>query len=140
MIQNEGIADLIDKSEGYRKYFTESGELPEIIEVWDSLYNQANTDLEIFHNLILSYSRNEISEKETVDDILKIVKFNGHPIGFFMANQIVNAGYKSNMLNTFYNPNEFYKLYNKAAKQLQTFQLSNKFMDNLNALTEEYYR
>ena len=38
-IQNEGIADLIDKSDGYEKYFTNVGETPEMIEIWVNLYN-----------------------------------------------------------------------------------------------------
>ncbi len=139
LIQNEGIADLIDKSEGYEKYFDEVGELPEMVEIWVNLYNQAQADLERFHNVILKYAKEEISEKEMVDKILEIVRFNGHPIGFFMANHIVKAGYKNEMLKTFYNPYEFYSLYNKAAKEENLFQLSNEFMDYLKGLTKEHY-
>lgn len=133
-IQNEGIADLIDKSEGYEKYFTDVGELPEMVSTWVRLYNQAQSDLERFHNLIIRYSKYEISENEMVDEIIEIVKFNGHPIGFFMANHIVSAGYKNEMLKTFYNPYEFFSLYNKAAKEQNLFRLSNEFMDYLKGL------
>jgi hypothetical protein len=138
-IQNEGIADLIDKSDGYQKYFSDDGELPDMVETWVSAYNQAQADLERLQNVIMKFSKDEISENELVDEILKIVKFNGHPIGFFMANQIVSAGYKNELLKTFYNPYEFFYLYNKAAKEQSIFQLSDEFMNYLKDLTKDYY-
>jgi hypothetical protein len=67
-------------------------------------------------------------------EIQDIVRFNGHPIGFFMANQIVCAGSKSELLETFYNPYEFYRLYNKAAEQQHLFLLSDEFLDYLSDL------
>ena len=140
MIQNEGIADQIDKTEGYEKYYTDVVELPEMVETMVNLYNQAEEDLERLHNSILKYSKEKISEKEMVDELIEIVKFNGHPIGFFMANHIVSAGYKNEMLKTFYNPYEFFNLYNKAAKEQNLFQLSDEFMEYLKGLTKKYYR
>lgn len=139
-IQNEGIADQIDKSEGYQKSFTNLGETTETIKIWTDLYNQAPTDLERFQNLMIKYWKKKITENETVDEMLKIVKFNGHPIGFYMSSQIIKAGYGQEMLKTFYNPYQFFNLYNKAAKKLNTFQLSNEFMDYLRSITKEYYR
>lgn len=140
MIQNEGIADQIDKSEGYEKYYTDVMNLPELSKTMVSLYNQAEDDLEKFQNIIIRYSKKEISEKEMIDEILKVYKFNGHPLGFFMSNHIVSAGYENEMIQTFYNPYEFYSLYNKAAKKQNLFQFSNEFMDYLKKITKEYYR
>jgi hypothetical protein len=57
-----------------------------------------------------------------------------------MAGHIVSAGYKNELLISFYNPYEFFNLYNKAAKKQHIFQLSNEFMDYLKGLTKEYYR
>ena len=139
-IQDEGIADLIDKSEGYEKHFTDMGEIPEMIESWISLYNQAQKDLEKLQNLTFKFAKGEISKDDVGDEVLEIVKYNGHPIGFFMANHIVSAGYKSEMLKTFYNPYEFYKLYNKAAEKQNLFQLNSEFLDYLKSITDEYYR
>jgi hypothetical protein len=138
-IQNEGIADQIDKSEGYEKYFTQEAAPPEMIEIWVNLNNQAPNDLERFQNLIIKYSKDEISENEMVDGIIDIVRYNGHPIGFFMSSEIIKAGYKNEMLKTFYNPYEFFNLYNKAAKQQKLFQLNDEFMYYLKGLTSEYY-
>lgn len=129
MIQNEGIADMIDKTQGYEKYYSEVLNSPELLEIMVNLYSQAEKDLEKLQNLIYKYSKDEISETKMVDELLEIVKFNGHPIGFFMANQIVKAGYKNEMLKTFHNPYEFYSLYNKAAKELDLFQFSDEFIE-----------
>jgi len=138
-IQDEGIADLIDKSEGYQKYFTDMGELSEMVESWVSLYHQAQEDLERLQNLTMIFAKDEISKDDMVDELIEIVRYRGHPIGFFMANNIVSAGYRNEMLKTFYNPYEFYSLYNKAAKKQNFFQLSDEFMDYLKGLTEKYY-
>ena len=140
MIQNEGIADLIDKHEGYKKYFTKNGELTETGEIFVSLYNQAQNDLEKLHNLIIKYSRDKTTENEMIEEMLKVYKFNGHAIGFYMANQIVKAGYRKKMIKTFYNPYEFYKLYNLAAIENETFQLSDEFMNYVKKITKKYYR
>lgn len=80
-----------------------------------------------------------MTENEMTDEMLEIVKFNGHPIGSYMSTQIIKAGYGHEMLKTFYNPYQFYSLYNKAAKKLNLFQLSDEFMDYLSGLTKEYY-
>jgi hypothetical protein len=140
MIQDEGIADLIDKKIGYNNYFIENGELTELGEIFVKLYSQAPTDLERFQSVILDYSKDKITETKMIDEIIEIVKFGGHPIGFYMANKIVSAGYQEQMLITFYNPYEFFRLYNKAAKEQNGFQLSDEFMNYLNEITKEYYR
>ena len=140
MIQNEGIADLIDKSKGYENFFSENGELTEMGEIFIDLYNTAQNDIERLQDLVVKYSNNEISETKMIDGLMEVVKYNGHPIGFYMANQIVKAGYQDQVLKTFYNPYEFYSLYNKAAKEQNLFQLNNEFMVYLKETTKEYYR
>ena len=139
MIQNEGIADLIDKSEGYKRCFTENGELSELGEIFIDLYKNAQNDIERLQNLVVQYSNGKISETKMIDGLMKIVKYNGHPIGFYMANQIVKAGYRKKMIENFYNPYEFYKLYNLAAIENNTFHLSDEFMDYLKRIAIKYY-
>ena len=139
MISNEGIADLIDKTDGYEKYYTEIIGLPDMVKLMVKLYNQADKDLERFQNSVIKYSKNEISEDELIDDVIEIVKINGHPMGAFMANQIVKAGYKDEMIKEFYNPYRFYYLYNKVAKKNNTFQFSDEFMAYLESITKDYY-
>ncbi len=140
MIQNEGIADQIDKSQGYEKYYSEVIKSPELTEIMVNLYNQAENDLEKIQTIIIRFSKNKISENGMIDELLDVYKFNGHAIGFYMSSQIVKAGYKKEMIKTFYKPYEFYKLYNLSAIENDTFQLSDEFMVYLNKITKEYYR
>ena len=137
MVQNEGIADLIDKSEGYKSYFTENGELTELGEIFIDLFNNAQNDIERLQNLVIKYSNSKISETKMIDGLMEIVKYNGHPIGLYMATQIVRAGYQVQMLKTFYDPYKFYSLYNKAAKEQKLFQFNNEFMVYLKKITTE---
>lgn len=140
MIQNEGIADQIDKSQGYESYYSEIIRSTELTEIMVNSYNQAVYDLEKIQNIIISYTKDESTENRMVNELLEIYKFNGHPIGFYMSNQILKAGYRKEMIETFYNPFEFYKLYNLAAIENDNFQLSDEFMDYLKRITEKYYR
>jgi len=140
MIQNEGIADMIDKTDGYKNYYTKVIQEPELAEIMVSLYKQAPEDLGKLQNMILKYSKDEVSENELIDEWIEIVKFNGHAIGFFMANQIEKAGYENEMLETFYNPYAFFALYTRAAKKQNLFQLSDEFMAYLRSMIEEFYR
>lgn len=129
MIQNEGIADMIDKTEGYEKYYSNDFYESDLSTIMVELYKSAEKDLERFHDLVIEYSQNKVSKDSMVNGIIEIVKFNGHPIGFYMANKIANAGYREQMIETFYDPFEFYKLYNMAAKKSNSFQLSEEFME-----------
>ena len=138
--QNEGIADQIDKAEGYKISFTKNGYSPEVVKIWIDAYNQAEKDLERFQNVLIKYSKNEISEEEMIDKIIEVVKFNGHPIGFYMSNLIIKADYRKEMIKTFYNPYKFFVLYNRAANKLNHFQFNNEFMNYLKNITKEYYR
>jgi len=138
MIQNEGIADLIDKSEGYKNYFTKNGKLSESGEIFIDLYNNAQKDMEKLQNLVVKYSNGKISETKMIDGLIEVVKYNGHPIGFYMATQIVRAGYQNQMLKTFYEPYKFYSLYNKAAKEQNLFRFNNEFMEYLKKITTRY--
>ena len=53
MIQNEGIADIIDKSCGYDNYYTKDICQPDLAELMVDLYNSAEKDLERLQDLII---------------------------------------------------------------------------------------
>ena len=64
----EGIADQIDKAIGYEKYYSEVIRSIELSEIMINLYNQAEDDLKKLQNIIVSYSKGEISENDMIDD------------------------------------------------------------------------
>ena len=138
MIQNEGIADQIDKSMGYQNYYSSVRFGDELSQIMVDLYNNAEEDLKKIQNIIIQYTRNEITQSKMVDELLEVYKFNGHAIGFYMSNQIIKAGYKKKMVETFYNPYEFYRLYNLAAIKNHSLQLNDEFMTFLRRETVMY--
>lgn len=139
MIQNEGIADQIDKSDGYESYYAQVQTSEELAEIMVGLYDQAEKDLEILQGLIVRYANHELDENKLIDELLKVYKYNGHAIGFFMSQQIVKAGLKKEMTANFYNPYAFYKCYNRAAIKNGTLPLRAEFLDYLKEITKEYY-
>ena len=139
MIQNEGIADQIDKANGFVNYYNNVLKSPELAEVMKILYSRAQEDLEAFQNAIVQYSQGKISEDEAVDRILDVYKYNGHHIGCYMSDQIIKAGFNVEMISAFYKPFEFYYIYNKAAKKNGTFQLNNEFINYLKEVTQGHY-
>lgn len=135
-IQNEGIADLIDKAGGYRQFFSQAGETPQMVETWVGLYQQAPDDLPRPQQVILQFAQGTIHELEMEKTLDDVVRFNGHPIGFYMANQIVEAGLKAELMKTFYNPYEFYCLYNRGTAGTSLFRFSDAFLTWLRKETE----
>ena len=139
MIQNEGIADQIDKYMGYKKYFSDVLTSPEETEIFTTLYNNAENDIKQLQTIIVQYSKKRIDKKLCIDKLLEIYKYNGHAIGFYMSNQIIKAGYKKEMVKSFYNPYKFYQLYNLAACKNKTVMLNDDFMIFLKNITQGYY-
>lgn len=139
MIQNEGIADQIDKYMGYEKYFSNVLISPEEAAIFTTLYNHAEDDIKQLQTIIVQYSQKRIDKKRCIDKLLEIYKYNGHAIGFYMSNQIIKAGYKEEMVKSFYNPYQFYQLYNLAAYKHKTIILNDDFMLFLKNITQGYY-
>lgn len=139
MIQNEGIADQIDKYMGYKKYYSDIFKSPELAKIFTTLYDKAEDDIKQLQTIIVQYSKNDIDKKTMIDKLLEVYKYNGHAIGFYMSNQIIKAGFKNEMIKSFYNPYEFYRLYNLAAYKNKTFILSDDFMFFLKSITKDHY-
>ncbi|MDR2907867.1 MAG: hypothetical protein LBU91_07770 [Bacteroidales bacterium] len=133
-LQNEGIADLIDKTEDLIKSYGLEGAPQEYIDLFVSSYDNTPQILNDLDVMTRSLINKEISEEQFNEKMEDFFLFNGHANGYYMAKLIKNAGYMDEMLNTFYSPVEFVKLYNKAAQKEQTYMFSDefiKFVENL---------
>lgn len=104
-----------------------------------SLYSNAEKDIANFQTILAQYTDKQIDKNTCIDKLLEIYKYNGHAIGFYMSNQIVKAGLKNEMLRSFYNPYEFYLLYNRAVHKNKSLPLSSDFMRFLKNATSRYY-
>ena len=81
----------------------------------------------------------KIDKNTCVDRLLEIYKYNGHALGFYMSNQIILAGLGQEMLKSFHNPYEFYRLYILATNNNGS-SLSKDFLSYLKRITEQYYK
>ena len=102
-------------------------------------FNYAN-DINFAIDMIAQYADKQIDKNTCIDKLLEIYKYNGHALGFYMSNQIILAGLKQEMLKSFYNPYEFYRLYFLSANKNNDELLSRKFLSYLKQITEQYYQ
>ena len=136
ILQDEGIADLIDKKD--IESFFELGTPQEFIDLFVSAYNNTPQILNNLDTIVDSFTNNEINEEqfnEHVEETLFMFRANG----YYMAKLIKNAGLMEEMLKTFYSHVEFLKLYNIAAKKANVYVLSDefiKFVENIEKTTQ----
>ena len=139
MIANEGIADQIDKYMGYKEYYSTIIGEKELAEEFVSLYSKAEQDITTLQKIVVQYADKKIDKNTCVDRLLEIYKYNGHALGFYMSNQIILAGLEQEMLKSFHNPYEFYRLYLLATNNNGS-SLSKDFLSYLKRITEHYYK
>ena len=134
-IQNEGIADLIDKK-GI-ECLIDDDDPQELIDLILSTYENTPQILNNLDIIVNSYINREISEEQLNKKVNRFFLFGGHANGLYMAKLIKNAGLMDEMLKTFYSPVEFLKLYNKAAKKENIYVLSDEFIKFVENLEKE---
>ena len=80
MIQNEGIADQIDKYMGYKKYYSDIFKSPELAKIFTTLYDKAEDDIKQLQTIIVQYSKNDIDKKTMIDKLLEVYKLTDMPL------------------------------------------------------------
>jgi hypothetical protein len=110
-IQNEGIADMIDKV----PTLAQPGD-PDSITDW--LLKPAPAAIKLLDSNLVVMARSQGASFQNEKAYRKLLHSSaGHMPGFYMASTIENNGYKKQMINTAANPFQFIYLYNKAAKK-----------------------
>lgn len=110
-IQNEGIADMIDKKPTVA--------LPgDPSEIGDWLLKNAPATIKTLDSVITVMARSKGASFQTERYYRNLLRSSaGHMPGFYMASMIENNGYKKQMIKHADNPFRFFYLYNKAAKK-----------------------
>jgi len=110
-IQNEGIADMIDKV----PMLAQPGDPDEIT---DWLLKPAPAAIKSLDSNLVVMARSHGANFQNEKAYRKLLRSSaGHMPGFYMARTIVNNGYKKQMLKIANSPFQFVYLYNKAAKK-----------------------
>jgi hypothetical protein len=133
-IQNEGVADMIDKV----PMLAQPGD-PDGITNW--LLTPAPAAIKSLDSNLVVMAQSQSASFQNEKAYRKLLRSSaGHMPGFYMARIIVNNGYKKQMLNIANNPFQFIYLYNKAAKKdaMHPKTFSKKAITYLNALEKTY--
>ena len=139
-LQNEGIADLIDKDsgiEGGTETMKLYSDFPFFINTYSDAYNNPSDILRRLDSITAAYANNEIDKEEFESKVSNYFVFGGHPNGHNMVDMITKAGLKDELLKNFYSPFEFLRSYNKAAKIENGYVFSKEFMNYMETLEKE---
>ncbi|RDV14533.1 hypothetical protein DXT99_14120 [Pontibacter diazotrophicus] len=111
-VQNEGIADQIDK----RVILEGGGEDAAGVEGW--LLKPAPGIIQQLDTMMVALANNSAEASQPVKHYVRMFKGSGgHIPGFYMANVIERNGYHRKMIQTADDPFAFIRLYQKAAKK-----------------------
>ncbi|MDR2292411.1 MAG: hypothetical protein LBE11_02935 [Prevotellaceae bacterium] len=130
-LQDEAIADLIDKKENIWETLSMKGLPAPIADMYIETYNSTPLILARLDSIICSFTDNKITTEQFNKEIKNYFFFGGHPNGYYMAKLIKNAGFEDELKKYFYNPVAFIKLYNKVAKIRSEYVFSEKFISYL---------
>jgi hypothetical protein len=133
-IQDEGIADLIDKKENLRESVENKGIPEPFVKKYLEAYENTPQILKKFDGIINSYLNKEIDGEQLESKVDNYFLSGGHPNGYYMSRMIVRAGLKNEMLTKFYSPVDFIKIYNKAARIENGYVFSDSFINYLESL------
>jgi len=129
-LQDEGIADLIDKKENAWESPSMIAGMPKpFLNKYAETYKNTPRILARLDSITCSFLDNKITKEQFADEMKNFFFLSGHPNGYYMSKLIKNAGFESDLKKTFYNPVAFIQLYNKVAKKRGEYVFSKKFMD-----------
>lgn len=138
-LENEGIANMIDKTlTSILKKLKTLGYPETLVNLYDSTYKNTPETLQTMDSITFSFIHEKISEEEFNTQFTDIFKFGVHPCSLYMTDIIQKAGLKDELLENFYNPVSFIKIYNKAAKKENTYAFSNEFVHYIEKLKLKY--
>ena len=135
-IQDEGIADLINKngSEYSAKKLTEVGYPIDLERMYLESVANCSDWISRLDSLTLAHLDEEIPYDTYKEQLFKLLKRNAHPVGYHISQLLVKNGLKAKMLDSFYNPIEFVKLYNSIAESEGMHVFSDRFMTYIDEL------
>lgn len=136
LIQDEGIADLINKkgSEYSAKLLTELGYPIDLEKSYLESVANCSDWLSQLDSLTLAHFDGEMPYDTYKEQLSKLLRRNAHPVGYHISQLLVKNGLKAKMLDSFYNPIEFVKLYNSIAESEGMHVFSDRFMSYIEEL------
>lgn len=138
-IHSEGIADQIDK----RKLIScEEGPLHFFAGQWESMVQNAPAFIEKMDQLLCSISEARQDKEELSLQLRRALPMSGHPVGFYMANVIIEKSGKEKLVKEAGNPFAFFRLYNLVASEKAdcAIRFSDNAMEVIAGLEKKYVK
>ena len=129
-LQNEGIADLIDKPLDYdpATQFAEMGYPSLLAQMYQDAVATTSDKMAQLDSLTLCLAHQQISRQEYNRLTANLFPLSGHPNGRHITNLLVAHGYREQLLTHFADPAYFLVLYNQIAAQENLHVLSDELM------------
>lgn len=134
MLQDEGIADLIDKDDDNFdaiKLFCGWGYPKEIGMGYNEAVENTSQKMATLDSLTILYGNNELGSDEYLDKASGLFPMGGHPNGRHIVRLIAACGMRDKLLTSFDNPTEFITLYNDMARQKGMHIMSEEFIKQI---------
>lgn len=136
-VQNEGIADLIDK-DSLQSSINDPSIPKEIVKQYVDTHNNTPALLQKLDTTTIAYLKGDVTEAELASMASNLFLFDGHANGYYMASLIKQHGFLSEITENPANPVVFAKAYNKAARIEGSYMLSPEFIDYIEQLELKY--
>lgn len=132
-IQQEGIADLIDKEKPPLESLLS---LPKsLVDAYNQDYLKATENLKKLDSVSQLYFEKKMDDLELKKQLNGIVGFGGHTLGIYMSFLINERLGKEIMIETYDNPIRFFEIYNEVAIDVPDAHVfSNDFMEQIKEL------
>ncbi|SUB78463.1 Uncharacterised protein [Porphyromonas macacae] len=137
-LQNEGIADMIDKGDDLTLLFKQIGYPDEIAVMYKETFENTSAMLAEFDRITVSYLDGKIGEEELSVKIKGYFPFGGHPNGYFITRMLQRHGLRGEVIENFVNPVAFLRTYNKAAEKEGIHVFSPRFMNYMARQESKY--
>lgn len=131
-IHMEGMADQINKDliTGPETIFDEDYQ-----KEYEENYKDAEEYIKELDEYIRKY---EEDPDEYGKEIQESLPLSGHPVGFFMAETIIDSGLKDELIDSYDDPFHFFELYNISAKEKDLTMFSKESISLIDDLKEKY--
>ncbi len=138
LLQNEGIADLVDKDtpEGP----VEDPSIPQVVvEMYMDAFRNTPSILREFDQNTVQYLNGHLDDDEYGSRVLDLINFDGHANGHYMTRLIQREGFMPELLSDVGDPLVFARAYNKAAEAAGEYVFSREFMEHIENAVNSFY-
>ncbi|MBP5681258.1 MAG: hypothetical protein J6X31_09435 [Bacteroidales bacterium] len=134
-LQNEGIADLIDKPLEYDPVaeYAKMGYPEQLAQMYLEAVAATSDKMARLDSLTLCWAHEQITKEDYFQQTSTLFPLGGHPNGRYITNLLVAHGLQDQLLSHFADPDSFIMLYNQVAARENLHVMSEGFILLMNS-------